>query len=296
MLDGEFEQFADCAEALAQPVTHILAWQPLCKSLQQVPIACPGEVAMEILLRDCGTTNPERFADAFGKLPREAMSEIAETFENHAFMDGYVGKFMGIAFAKFPECKEEISASEFVMRYFESIQSSAMQWGSRPLAPGATLAMTTRRAKSAALWFDRVWTTDYTTPSDIAFRLNERWESVFAGVTPACITKLNDCLLELDEDTELEILEQASESAQLERLLLNHMQHFVAHSLEKTSEGQSQLFCAVAPGARYRTGSYGPVCAELFARGLMPNQEISWEEVRKIRSNPEIFRLRAFFF
>jgi hypothetical protein len=163
-----------------------------------------------------------------------------------------------------------------------------------PIERSDRLAIAIARPKSAALFFDRIWTLDRSIPKDVGFRIGTVNERVALGM----IDGLAETFEEFDGFTSEnvdEVIWSFVEKPEVEALMHSTFRKTLNKDLQQQSNHQFCDYFSSEQGMKgvYASGNTGMILTAIESAKGIDESKLQWDQVREIRADNEAsLRLR----
>jgi hypothetical protein len=163
-----------------------------------------------------------------------------------------------------------------------------------PVERSDRLAVAIARPKSAALFFDRVWTLDRSIPKDIGFRVGTSNERFALGMLDSIAEMIEQYDATSGEKID-EVLWTFVEKPEVESLIHSTYRQILNKDLQHQSTHQFCDYFSSEPGMKgvYASGNTGMILTAIESAKGIDEAKLEWDQVREIRADSEAsLRLR----
>ena len=281
------DSLTEVARIIGATEEQLEAWKTDSPSLRNGPPFAIGEVVWDLLTAN--RLAAEKIVEiSKNDGPNELQSAFASQILTDSILEAEFGDF-------FDSILEDPSLSNVLIqgdteRFGEALKMSGnlrpKNW--QALTSNDKVAIAIARPKTAALFFDRIWTLDRDIPGEIGFRIHTVEEKVALGLFDGVINKL--AAREKDPNVAEKKIEKASEfltSPEVEVQIAKAYSALLIPSVEKIVSHPVQTFFANEENmkASYEPGSTTMVIAVIESLGLIDESSLTWNHVRAIRED-----------
>lgn len=277
--------FEELSAALKIPEQELRLLQSEVVSISKGPPFEVGKVLFELLAKRKLTTDelmhsPDLLKAIESKLIITSVNAAEEDdFIEDLFEDEDLGKIVQAGeFSKLPDA---IKMSGGVAR---------KSWA--PVGRNDRLAIAVARPKSAALFFDRVWTLDRDIPGSIGFRCDNPIEKVALGFLEGLAEEIGE-FMESDESERAkmidELLPEFVMDENVEPVLGKAISSLIQPSIQKLSNAPVQSYFASENTLKgvYEPGLTSMVVAVIDRLDWIDEGSLTWDQVNEVRNDSE---------
>lgn len=278
---------SEVAYIIGTTEAQLEAWKPDSPSLQNGPPFAIGEIVWDLL-----TAN---------RIAAEKLGEVSSTDGTNELQSAFVSQLLTDSLREadfgdfFDSILEDPSLRRVMMegdteRLGEALRMSGKlrpkEWQS--LTSNDKVAIAIARPKTAALFFDRIWTLDRDIPGEIGFRIHSMEEKIALGLFDGIIANL--AAREKDPEAAESKIEKAYElltSPAAEIQIAKAYAGLLIPSVEKIVNHPVQTFFANEENMRasYAPGTTTMVIAVIESIGLVDESLLTWNQVHEIRQD-----------
>lgn len=274
----------EVAKIIGCPVTELMDWRKGSKTLSSGPPFKVGAIALELMA--LGHLSTDVLLTESSSNPSDMLLSLAAHLLQGSLKQAALGDFI-------ENLSEDTSLKKVLATGDEESLKDALRMTGRvkakiwePVDYNDRIVVAVARPKTAALFFDRVWTLDREIPGAIGVRSDDVLERFALGFLDNLVNEI--AAYEVDDKKREEKMQKVDESLlNAEAMICKALSGLLETSLAKLTKQPLQTYYASEENLKtvYEIGSTPMIVGTIQTMQWIDEAELTWEHVREIRSD-----------